>query len=60
MEGTPCPSCGSKRTTRIVGVSDRLGSLWCHMCGTISASEVSEVVAADSDEDRRYLHEAAA
>ncbi len=60
MEGAPCPSCGSKRTTRIVGVSERLGSLWCHMCGTISESVVSEIVVEDGETGRHYLQAAAA
>jgi hypothetical protein len=36
-EGTPCPNCGSKRTTEIAASDRRPGSIWCHACGAVSA-----------------------
>lgn len=39
MDGVPCPSCGSKRTTEIMAGLGRPGSIWCHTCGTVTETE---------------------
>jgi hypothetical protein len=46
-EGTPCTSCGSRRTTEIRPSSDGPVSIWCHACGTVTAKVEDTVLAAD-------------
>jgi transcription elongation factor Elf1 len=42
-EMVSCPSCGSKRTTRIFAGNDKPDSVWCHSCGAVTETMKSEL-----------------
>lgn len=42
-EGTPCTSCGSRRTTEIRPTTDGPVSIWCHACGAIATERIADM-----------------